>query len=363
MIKHIHTVRKNRPGKPPLWYTYAYRGGPRIHRHEGWDRPSLGTPALKKLIEEQIKIERVEQDTLATLIRKWRPKSPEWKRLAETTKKTWGSALDRIEERWGHTPLAVWNDARMKSKVLAWRDSRSDTPRGADLGVQVLRALLDFGCLHGLVERNVAQGIPQLYRLGDRAEIVWTKDDLQRFATAAEEMGRQAVLDGVRLAALTGLRREDLITLKWADVREAAIIKKAAKVSRGKRWTVTIPRLPALDELLDELRQRPRSNGVETVLVSSKGTAWTGDGFGHGFAEVRDRAGIFHVDDRGKRSAKHIHDLRGTFCTELILQGLPDQEVAGIMGWSPQQVRGIRRVYVDQGRIAVAIGERLNAQV
>lgn len=44
---------------------------------------------------------------LMSLIRKWRscdpnrPSSPEWERLSANTKETWGSALDRIEEKWG----------------------------------------------------------------------------------------------------------------------------------------------------------------------------------------------------------------------------------------------------------------------
>ena len=64
-------------------------------------------------------------------------------------------------------------------------------------------------------------------------------------------------------------------------------------------------------------------------------------------------------DDGGAKRTKHIHDLRGTFCTKLIKKGLSDQDVADIMGWSPDQVRGIRRVYVDPNQIVVAIGERL----
>jgi len=161
------------------------------------------------------------------------------------------------------------------------------------------------------------------------------------------------------LAALTGLRREDLTTLTWAEVRENAIVKRAAKVSRGRRRTVTIPRIAELEALLNELRTRSRNEGVQTVLVSSKGAPWTPDGLNTAFDSVRDKVGIFHTDDDGTKRAKHIHDLRGTFCTKLLKAGLSDEQVADVMGWSPDQVRGIRRVYVDQGQIAMAIGERL----
>jgi hypothetical protein len=71
---------------------------------------------------------------LADLINLWRPSSPEWKKLAPNTQKVWGSAINAIAEKWGKTPITVWNDPRMTSKVVAWRDSRADKPRAADMG-------------------------------------------------------------------------------------------------------------------------------------------------------------------------------------------------------------------------------------
>ena len=44
---------------------------------------------------------------------------------------------------------------------------------------------------------------------------------------------------------------------------------------------------------------------------------------------------------------------------KLILANVTDQEAADIMGWSPDQVAGIRRVYVDQSSVIVAIDQRI----
>ena len=75
---------------------------------------------------------------------------------------------------------------------------------------------------------------------------------------------------------------------------------------------------------------------------------------------------IVHFDaETGGARRKHLHDLRGTFASKLILeasrQGKPltNHEIAELMGWSPDQVDGIRRAYVDQGEIVVAIGDRI----
>jgi hypothetical protein len=83
-------------------------------------------------------------------------------------------------------------------------------------------------------------------------------------------------------------------------------------------------------------------------------------GFASGGCRARDAAGIMFVDpDSGEKKRKHLHDVRGTFATRLILAGLNDAEVAEIMGWSVEKVSGIRRTCVDQSRTIVAIGERI----
>ncbi|MDF1835942.1 MAG: tyrosine-type recombinase/integrase [Alteraurantiacibacter sp. bin_em_oilr2.035] len=276
--------------------------------------------------------------------------------------------MNLIEERWGEVPLVVWNDPRMVAKVVAWRDSRAKTPRAADIGVQTLRALLEFGRLRGHVSINVANGIPSLYRTGQRAEIIWTDNDVALFIKSAQKLERPHLADGLRLAALTGLRRADLVTLEWDHVGETAIRKRALKSSRKKRQFVTVPIVSELKDLLADLQTRRRIEGVKTVLVNSFGEAWSADGFGGSFNRIRDHANIVHVDgDTDEEHKKHLHDVRGTFCTKLLTEhGLSDDETARIMGWSVAKVASIRQVYVDDsalihslaGRMSRRIGER-----
>ena len=368
-IEGLHFVRKKAPGKRITWYVYAWRGGPQVARRESVARPKLTTAELRAVAQARESATRPDPRTLLSLIREWRsenpsrPSSPEWSALAVGTKKTWGSQLNAIEERWGQTPLSLWSDPRMAAKVVAWRDSRAATPRAADVGVMVLRELLKFGRLRGRVSINVAVDIPTLYRGGARSDIIWTEDDIDRFCWQAISDDRPQLIDAIWLAALTGLRREDLATVSRSNVYEYAIIKKALKVSRRRRFTARMPRIPELDLLLDELESRPRAEGVETLLVNSFGRPWTGDGLGGSFNRIRDAAEIFHVDaETGERKPKHLHDLRGTFCTRLITTtDLTDTEIAEVMGWSPQRVGNIRRTYVDQSRVVVAIGQRIAA--
>lgn len=371
-MKGMHVVQRRRPGKPSRWYVYAWRGGPQVHAHVGSRRPVM-TPAIYELARAALTKRTTPSaaaQTLRDLILGWRsrdprrPASPEWLALSDNTRRTWGSELDRIDSKWGETPLAIWDDARMKRKVVEWRDSRAATPRAADMGVTTLSALLKFGLIRGLVSVNVAAEVPRLYRNGQRSDIIWTENDIERFKAAALERGWVQVIDGLRLAALTGLRREDLVTITWDHVGEDVLLKRALKTSAGRRLHAAIPRTPALNALLDDLRLRERKPDVQTLLVNSHGLPWTGSGFGSSFNRVRDAADIVHVDsDTGKTSRKHLHDLRGTYCTGLISTNrFTDSEIATIMGWAPERVSNIRRVYVEHSQIISALANRIRVR-
>jgi len=342
-IKGVHIVAKRKQGQPIRWYVYAWRGGPQIMAKVGGTRPKL-TPEAVTAYHDAITLHRSPRaDTIAGLATAWR-KSPEWAAFADTTRKQWAYRLSTIEEKWGGIPLAVFEDRRMRAKIVAWRDSMADHPRKADYHITVLRSLLAYGRMLGALALNVADGVPTLYKGGNRADIIWEPDE----RAAMEARLSQPVADAFRLACLTGLRRADLVALPWAAVGDHAIVWRTQK-SRRER-VVSVPMIPALVALLSELRQRKRKVGVGTVLVSSRGTAWTPDGLDSSFGDERDALGF----------AKHLHDCRGTYATELCLTGeLTDQQVAGIMGWAPTHVGEIRRLYVDQARTVVAIGVAL----
>ena len=86
------------------------------------------------------------------------------------------------------------------------------------------------------------------------------------------------------------------------------------------------------------------------------------------FSKYRDKAnagaGIVHPAefDEEQDRAKHLHDLRGTYATTLITLpggGLIEAQIATVLGWTEKQVAAIRKRYVDETAIAVAIGKRI----
>lgn len=349
-IKGIYTTFNRKPGKPIRWYVYAWRGGPLILKQEGGKRPNLGPKDVERYHKAIAEHMAAKPDTLAGLIRDYR-QSIEWNALAESTRRNWTIIVDRIEEKWGKTSVAVWNDPRMVMKVVQWRDESAAQPRKADNQITVLRHLLKWARLRGRVLINVAEGIPQLYHGGNRAEIVWTPEEIDKLA----ETVPQHIMDGIRLATLTGMRLADLSALTWDHVGPKSIVFVAQKASKRKRRTVVVPLIRDLKTLLEELQGRPRKAGVNHVLVNSFGVPWTSGGLGNSI--TREVKGIVHTDGR----QKHLHDMRGTYATRLILAGLTDKDAAEILGWSPDRVGNIRKVYVDQERVIVAIAERIDA--
>lgn len=361
-MKGVHFVRFNLAGGGHRWYVYAWRGGPRIDTIDGGSRPRLSREMEKAAADARRQAAEVGEHTLGGLVRAWH-RSPEWQALAPQTRDTWTVPLNRIDTKWGGLPLELWNDHRMVGKVVTWRDSMAETPRAADIAVTVLARLLEWGRLRARVRVNVAAGIPQLYRGGDRAEIIWLAEDYEAFYRSALMLDAPLAVDIVDLAEWTGFRAADLAAVTFAEVGPEAIVRKALKRSRGRRRRAAVPILPPLVDLLQELRTRSRKPGVDTLLVNSRGEPWSPDSLSQLVSRVARHAGIVHCEEGEPDRNKHLHDIRGTFVTHLCRAELTDDQVANVVAWSPQSVSRIRRTYVDDAAVVVAIGRRIAAAV
>lgn len=367
MTAGVHMVRSQKRGKPIRWYIYAWRGGPQIRVAEQAKRPKLTRQDIDAIAAADKDARTLPKDQVAGAAAAYR-NSDYWKGLGDSTRRTWGRSLDAIEARWEKVPMRVLSDIRMIPKIAAWQEEvAQSSPRTADINITVLDHFFRWAKLKGLALHNPAADIPNVYRRQDRAPVIWLPADL----AAIHQHAKTALRDALDLGELTGLRLTDLVSLRWDEVGDFAIVRTAAKRSRGKRYRVTLPRLPALDALLERLRSRPRKEGVETVLVNSLGKSWTVGGLGTSFHDARKKAnngtGIYHVErdpveGTEIRIAKRLHDLRGTFATHLMTAITPpptDEEIATLMGWSVTQVAEIRKRYVDDAAIVVALGRRL----
>ena len=335
----MHIVRKLRPGKPALFYVYAYRGGPQVHTCEG-ERPTITPAILDAAADARRHMIAAASDNLDRLIAAYQ-RSPEWSGLGDRTKKDYRIELKKLSIKFGKVPFPVWNDQRMRADVMAWRSELSSKPRTADKAIVMLSTVLSWSATEGLINRNVAAGIPMLYK-SDRSLIIWTDVDWQ----AIEPHCSVELWQALRFAGLTGFRLGDLVDVAVEHVGPSAIVFVTSK--RKKRVVV-----PLLDELRALLSEIGRQSG--TILQNSRGKPWTESGLGGVFQKAKAKAAGFD-------KALRIHDLRGTYATWAARKGLTDQEIGRIVAWSEKQVSEIRMRYVNEEHVVASLVERLNTK-
>lgn len=333
-LYHTWRVRKD---ASRIYYYYAWKGGPLVWK--GDRLPVNLTPDHPVCIAyaeayASVKRARKAEGFVAGLVQDYRG-SADYTALAPRTRQQWGMWLDRIVDEFGMLEVEGCDDRAFRGEVIRWRDQWRSTPRQADYAVQVMSRVLSYAKDHGKLDFNRATGIEKLYQSGQRSEIVWTEADIE---AVCDRAGPEAAL-AIRLAAATGLRRGDLVSLRWSEIGPHEIVRPTNK-SRGAR-TARIPILPETRAVLDQLKA---SRSSVTVLATAQGRPW-GEGWLSRMVKAAcDAAGV----------DKHLHDLRGTFATRLCVAGFTDEEVADVMGWSVKAVSRLRRVYVNSDSVAKA---------
>lgn len=331
----VHVIRKQLKGGA-RWYVYAYRGGPQIHVCDG-PRPVITRDLLAlALAATQTP---THSDNIATLIREYE-NSPEYLKRRESTRKNYDALLRRIHARFGDTPLEIFEDRRIRRKVLEWRDSFADTPRTADALVGMLSTLLGFGVERAILAINAAAAIPKLHH-ATRSELIWEESHYRQWLSNFKKARKvhRPLWDAIQFARMTGFRLSDLVKVTWADVGEHSIVITTQK----RQGRAAVPIVPELRKWLD---RRPHRAGP--LLLSTNGKQWTPDGLKTAFQR-----------HKPKDFDRRLHDLRGSFVTWLATKGLTDSEIARCVGWTAERIGEIRARYVDDARVVIEMSRRL----
>ncbi len=318
-IKHVHTVTAR--GKT---YRYAWRGGPRL-----FAQPS--DPAfLAEIAAVTANSRKPDPSVINGLITAYRG-SQSFADLAPGSRRNWQPWLDRIGTHFGRMAVADFDHPASVRHIRTWRDKYRATPRTADMAMQCLSRLLSFAGEEGLLLNNPCARIPGLYR-ADRSDLIWTDADLTELAVhAPADITRAA-----RLAALTGLRKGDLLRLSWSHVGPRAIEIATGK-SGGRKTTL----IPIYAQLRTHLETIPRRS--TTVLTSATGRPW-GSGFNAAWNKAKIAAELQRL---------HFHDLRGTAATRFYIGGLSIRMIAEIMTWSETRVGRLIDRYVKRDELLI----------
>ena len=113
----------------------------------------------------------------------------------------------------------------------------------------------------------------------------------------------------VLLAGGMGLRRGEVLRLRWQDVD---FLNDVVRIVNHDGWTTkskrnrVVPLTPTARDALMEVDRLYHSQGVTFVFTTANGTPWMFN-LNRDFAKVVKAAGIVHCT---------IHDLRRTFCSQ-----------------------------------------------
>lgn len=353
----LHRVKKTLADGTVRWYVFAWRGAgaPCIHQCDGTP-PDLTAEIMAKAAAARVREFTEPTDSIAALIRAFRQDDAFRVKIAASTRAEYDRHFRAVETEFGKASMGAFEDRRMRGTIIKWRDKAAATPRTADLRVTVLSLLLKWAVDRGMLSVNLAAGIPTLHR-ADRADIIWQDADWEKLSAARLPLkngkpgttpaASPQLMNALRLASVTGLRRGDLLKLRWEDIGAQSIIVMTAKRKRR----VLIPVLRDTRALLESIQPDPaRRTGV--VLLNSRGQPWTNDGFATVFQRAKNAAGV----------TVRLHDLRGTYATWLARQGLTDDEIGRILGWSPTAVAALRRRYIDENHVISSLVDRLEAK-
>ena len=362
MLPGVHRIRRAKANRV-FEYWYAWRGGPQILAAQAPSPRSLArevarkAPAAVETYRAQVRPEKrpVDELTLYGLITRYLDLMALDRSLAPRTKVDRRKHLDIVRTELGELTLTALTSPKARSFLLAWRDKRASTPKTADELLGAVSLVLNWAVNRGDLGVNPAANFPRIYKV-NRADIIWEPLHLATVLKHADP----PIAAAIRLAAVTGLRKNDLIALPWSAVKDNAIVWQTGK-SRGRK-SVVLPITDAVREVLDSL---PRG-ACPTVLATSEGEPWTapGRGLDSGVQRARDDAAA-EARKRGGPDATsgleglRFHDLRGTAATHYILAGLPLDDVATILGWELKRVTEIARRYVTGEAIGMGMIARL----
>ena len=205
-----------------------------------------------------------------------------------------------------------------RRSVHLWFDRYSASrPGGANRTLDVLFQIMNHAKVHGHIENNPAKGIRRnpgrkFNRFLSKEEIRRLHDELDR--CVAERPARAALADIIRLLTCTGCRLSEIRTLTWQEVGVDTL-----ELRDGK----TGPRTVYLSSRAREIVERQPRTGSVYVFPSSREPARPVARCHAFWYLIRKRAGLEDV---------RLHDLRHTFASYAVMQGVPLPTVARLLG-------------------------------
>ena len=298
---------------------------------------------LKKAIEENVGIDygRAKTYTVGSWLEVWMENYAKIKLRPSTFKTSQGFLKNHIKPQIGGIPLADLTsldlqrfykhllDGGRVDRIEAKKKPKGLAPKTVRNIHQMIGSAYNLAMEQKLVTRNPTQGCA-LPKVEHKEMKTLTADQLSAFFQEARDSG---VYELYYLDLATGLRRGELLGLKWTDVDlNRGVLKIQRAISRQNGKVVEAPlktknayrTLPLSADAISVLKmQKCRVGNSEWVFPSPTGGPMSPDSVLHMLQRVLKRAGLPRI---------RFHDLRHTFATMALQNGVDVKTVSSMLG-------------------------------
>ncbi len=239
---------------------------------------------------------------------------------AKSTVTIYRSALNRLLCVAGNVPLASITAQRFDTyRVERLLDI---SPASVNIEMRTLRACFNTALRWGLIERNPFAKV-KLASVPEATPTFFSKEDFQKLLNAIKEGWLKEI---IVFAALTGLRRGEIVNLHWSDVsfdRKTLTVQSSQtfKTKQGKRRVV-----PLNDTALYLLQSRANKE-ISELVFTLNGKLISAGWLSHKFK-------YYVYECRFKNDKLHFHSLRHTFASWLVQDGVSIYAVKELLGHS-----------------------------
>jgi integrase len=279
---------------------------------------------------------RLVPGSISATIAAWQT-SPEWRVRKPLTRQNYTFYIKHLDE-YGSMPLAELT----RRHVLAMRNlvAKDHGMGAATVFKRVVSAFLTWCVDNEHAEVNVASGIKSL---GGGHNPAWTVYQ----ADLAEREMPETLSRAVILARYTGLRRSDLIAMRWSQVHANHIHVEISKhKSEDEPISVDIAIHP---NLLDHLAVwRVGRSDDDYVLVNEAEHPWRGDNLSTAIGKWMKKHNL--TGSRG--GALNIHGLRKLACIALAQAGCTPHEIMAVTGHKTLDMVVLYTEEVERTRLA-----------
>ena len=193
---------------------------------------------------------------------------------------------------------------------------------------QVISSAMDLAVAQKIIPANPANAC-ELPKVEHQEMQTIPAEQLQAFLTEARATG---IYEMYYIELATGLRRGELLGLKWSDIDwKNGVIKVHRQVARVNGEIVEAPlktknsyrAVSISPQAIEVLREQKRKTNDTYVFPSPNGGPISPDSVNNMLKRVLERAGIPKV---------RFHDLRHTFATIALQNGVDIKTVSGMLG-------------------------------